>query len=410
MLKKLQYKIISIILLGFFLSDNVYSQNLVVNPSFENYSNCPNNMNELIFCDSWNNPTLAGSPDYYNICSVSNLVDVPTQNFGTFHSFQQPKTGSAYIGITTFGTTFPNVREYIQSSLMLPFVANECYFVNFYINSVDWSGLANNNIGAFFSINEIYNNNGAPSFLLNYASQIKKIKNPIMFDTSNWVNVAGVYKAIGGEQFITIGNFDEDEQTNSLIFNSSALNLTESYYFIDDVSVIAVSDLPNSMLAFAGNDTIVAPGDSIFIGQEIANLNCTWRKLDGTFLADSTSGIWVQPSEETTYVVEQNLCGTITYDTVVVSVGYVGLNPLAEALEASSVKIFPNPNNGKFYLKSLNKNDIKIFDLQGRLVKFSMLEIDSNTKEIEIDAVNGMYNVQIIYSNSIENVKIKVSK
>ena len=74
----------------------------------------------------------------------------------------------------------------------------------------------------------------------------------------------------GGENYITIGNFNNDISTDTLTNNSSGQN-EGSYYLIDDVSVISIDNIPGSMLAFAGNDaTISQEGDSVFIGQEIS--------------------------------------------------------------------------------------------------------------------------------------------
>jgi hypothetical protein len=343
----------------FFFNFNVKSQNLVPNSSFEEYILCPSLDNQEIIPGPWLGPP-TNSVEYYNSCS--DYRGVPSQD--EWH-YQSAHSGNAYVGIFTLNFFGANYREYIQVQMLEILEQDNCYFVEFFINPLNDIKFATNNTALHFSSTAISTTNTAE--VLNLEAHIQKTGNPIISDTLNWTRIAGIYLANGNEQYITIGNFKNDINTDTLVKLNYQGVYPGAYYLIDDVSVIAVSDLPNQMPAFAGNDTIVAPGDSIFIGQEISNLNCTWRTLDGTFIADSISGIYVQPSETTTYVVEQNLCGTITYDTVTIFVNPVGLSePLAEALEASGIVIYPNPNNGNFEIQNPTKQ-VLTFELKNAL-------------------------------------------
>jgi len=49
------------------------------------------------------------------------------------------------------------------------------------------------------------------------------------------VQISGTYIANGGEKYLTIGNFKDDANT---AIDSTSASLIESYFFIDDVSVI----------------------------------------------------------------------------------------------------------------------------------------------------------------------------
>ncbi len=70
--------------------------NLVPNPSFETYTNCPNNGSQINYAFPWYSPTW-GSPDYYNTCDGSAVLSfgVPLNWF----SYQYARTGSGYSGI-----------------------------------------------------------------------------------------------------------------------------------------------------------------------------------------------------------------------------------------------------------------------------------------------------------------------
>lgn len=73
----------------------------------------------------------------------------------------------------------------------------------------------------------------------------------IITDTLNWSRISGLYKAHGGEKYITIGNFTSRENTTKIYF----WRPDEIYiaYYIDDVSVSPAGfGLPD-----LGNDTVI---------------------------------------------------------------------------------------------------------------------------------------------------------
>ena len=225
-----------------------------------------------------------------------------------------------------------------------------------------------------------------------------------MSDTLNWKLIQGIYVANGGESFITIGNFNNDLTTDTITSNSTSL-YDGAYYYIDDVSVIEISNLPGGMPAFAGNDaTISQLTDSVFIGQEISNLDCNWSILGGVQIATNTSGLYVQPTSTTTYVVEQTLCGTITYDTVTVLVT-VGI----EELDHKSIfEIYPNPTTGKVFVSSqgIEEGNLKIMvmDITGKEVYNSLLFVEGGSSDFYLNVESGTYIVTI--TNIITNEKV----
>ena len=72
--------------------------------------------------------------------------------------------------------------------------------------------------------------------------QILQYGNPIINDTLNWIKVGGIFTARGGEQYITIGNFNDDNTTDTVFVDSTGWNGGIAYYYIDDVSVMLCSD------------------------------------------------------------------------------------------------------------------------------------------------------------------------
>jgi len=320
---------------------------------------------------------------------------------GAIYFFSKPSFRKRLCSYSSYGTNVQNEREYIQTTLISSLINGNCYHVSLYINEVDCSGLACNNIGIYFSTNAV--NNSGSALLLNYPAQIKKFNNPIIKDTLNWVLVSGIYTANGGEQYITIGNFDTDQTTDTITYNSFALNKSEPYYYIDDVSVIPVDSL--NMPAYAGHDASITAGDSVFIGQEITNLDCNWY-TNGQLIASGVSGLFVSPTESTTYVVEQNLCGTITYDTVLIKVNHMGITE-NDAME-NLYRIYPNPTTGNITIAPVGMEDgnisVIVTDITGKVVSNSLLSIHDGNCNFNLKVEKGAYIIKIMNAGTNESV------
>ncbi len=400
MLRKLVFKI-SIFLFGF--NFHTFSQNLITNGSFENITQCPDNSGQIEYANSWINPTQIGTPELFNSCS--SIIGVPSYCFCDY-AYQYPSSGNGYVGMWLFQNDFSNVREYIQTNLTSQLVNNECYLVNFKVNLLNGSAYAINSFGAFLSNNQIFED----SNFFNYYPQI--YSNKMIKDTLNWVDIKGIYTSNGNENYLTIGNFSNDLNFDKELVNTNTVS-SGAYYLVDDVSVIAISDLPNFMPANAGPDIELTEGDSTFIGQEISNLNCTWSILGGAEIVDSISGIYVQPTENTTYVVEQNLCGVTTYDTVTVFVHGVGLeesSPLPPS--KGGVGVSPNPNDGSFDidLSKLNSSlqNISILDASGRVVYEEKSVLSKNRLSIQAHLEKGIYFLRVATEKGIFEEKLVI--
>ena len=367
-------------------------QNLVPNPSFETFSVCPNNAGQITYATGWVNPTLKGNPDFFNSCS--SVVGVPSYCNCNL-SFQYPKSGNGYAGIWAYNSTTNDLREYIQVQLTSSLLPSKCYYVEFYLNKLNYCQYATNNVGFILSTTNI-SSASSTSYLLYYPNSIKGFQNKINEDTINWIKSSGIYNSLGGESFLTIGNLNSDIETDTLIVNNNSFG-NGAYYFIDDVSVIPIDSIIGGMPANAGVDKNIAIGDSAFIGQEISNLNCNWYQLpSNTLIATNTSGIYVKPNTTTTYVVEQNLCGTITYDTIKVYASPTALKDY-EALQ-NSVTIYPNPTTNNFTISNLTESSklkVDINDTQGKLYSTELITIANNKATIKTNLPNGVYFVSI---------------
>lgn len=205
------------------------AQNLVPNPNFETFEYCPSSISQIALAIPWVTPTEA-TPDYYHSCCDNLAADVPT-NWG---GYQQPLTGQAYAGCYFRGLN--DYREYLQVELATPMEPGICYQVGFFMNAMDqWCGA--NQAGVFISAQ-------APSLMgqtvLPFDPQITG-NGGFYTDTGAWMEISGLYPALGGERYITIGNFKNNFET---IIDPTCTNTNVNvYYYIDSVYVIEAGPL-----------------------------------------------------------------------------------------------------------------------------------------------------------------------
>jgi len=224
--------------------------NLVPNPSFEEYSDCPNNGGEWWYTPYWNNAN-GSSPDYFNVCSLPDIfppdtfprLGVPLNLFGQ----QDANSGHAYMGL--YGVQMGNSewREYVQIELTKPLHHRVRYAVSFYVSLSESSRYAVSTLGAHLSVNAISSND---LLVLDAVPQILPDPLQPITDTIDWVLITDTMVSThGGERFITIGNFFSDLESDTFFFNPEPpLGNRFAYYYIDDVSVIALDSVPNGIM------------------------------------------------------------------------------------------------------------------------------------------------------------------
>ncbi|HMG15004.1 MAG TPA: hypothetical protein VK590_06135, partial [Saprospiraceae bacterium] len=140
-------------------------QNLVPNGDFEEYYHCPSNDGQIDSAKYWINPSIIGTPDYFNPCTTGN-ANAPN----TWIGFQQARSGVAFAGIFLFILPNANYREYIEVPLDSSLIANECYHFEMYINFANIFKYNTYNIGVYFSNSIIANINN--QFPLSFIPQI----------------------------------------------------------------------------------------------------------------------------------------------------------------------------------------------------------------------------------------------
>ena len=239
---------IKLLILFVFISLSGFSQNLVLNPSFEDTLPC-NQINNppSLTCYPWFMPT-NGSTDYFTqnaTCGVDGFV--PVNMFG----YQYARTGIAYCGLGVWSRSqlIPHYREYLEGILMDTLKIGHTYCVSFYVVNANITRFFSSDIQLYFSQDSAINY--MTNYVMNFTPQITN-NNGIIYDTLNWTQISGTYVAGGGEKFITIGNFKDD---NTIILDSNTYaNDPSVYFYIDDVSVVdctvGINEIENHQLQF----------------------------------------------------------------------------------------------------------------------------------------------------------------
>lgn len=383
-------KIFVLILLSQFL--RLSAQNLVPNPSFETYASCPTGSSQFNTVIPWYGTN--NSSEYYNSCSTGPF-NTPYATTG----FQYARTGVGFAGQWFLNGIGINYREYIQVQLTSSLISGNCYLVKFHLNYPNNSvKYACNNFAAHLSISG-YTTNGSPAST--YTPQIYLVNNPFVKDTLNWTEIGGIYTSVGGEQFITIGNFKNDVNTDTLATNYGTYG--GAYYYIDDVSVEQITT-PQWQL----RDTMIIGGDSVLIGPLYSGLTCNWFNMLGTPIG-SGAGLWVKPTATTSYVLQQTFCNTTFSDTITVYVSGVGFNEY-NSLQ-SDIKIHPQPSGDWVNInfnttKQISINKYKIFNNIGHIIQEGNLEIINNKVLLNLQSLNnGIYNLVLISENNETIIK-----
>lgn len=213
--------------------------NLVPNPSFEEFHGFPigwyykgTDFDDVV--SYWTSATIA-SPDVYGP-----RVRVPSSWAEKGFGRQTPHTGQAMSGITVYGCANgkPHCREYIQIQLKEPLVVGQTYVVEFWVSHLP-NSLKINNIGASFSDKKL---TVKTEDVLKLTPQVKSSK-IIAADGGEWKLFSEKFIAQAEADWLIIGNFFQDNQTDAAPPSVNSLNF--AYYYFDDVSVKKVEPIMN---------------------------------------------------------------------------------------------------------------------------------------------------------------------
>lgn len=208
-----------------------FSQNLVPNPSFEDTVQLSNGNFDYV---NWKD--FIGTPDYFTSYAPVSRLLTPINNRGN----QVPSDGVAYFGFFVYDSDRVDAREYLQVELNDTLIPDKDYRVQFKISLADSFRIAVDykNIGVSFGYDII---NARFDHTLKPLPHIRSDSSWDANDKTSWQQFDAVYTAKGGEKTMVIGNFKDDQNTDTTQLNqggSFALFYTTAYYYVDEVSVV----------------------------------------------------------------------------------------------------------------------------------------------------------------------------
>ena len=375
--------------------------NYISNGSFEEHYNC-NFLPYIYYSKYWRGiDSISGAAGYAAPC----YTNVPDNGFG----FQYARGGNSY-GLTDFycTTCSPNLsRGYFRNRLKSTLIAGKTYCVKFWANIGNNSTYGIANMGAYFGDNSLDTITKCNIPLTYITPQVEGTT--IVTDTLNWTLITGTFVANGTEKHCVIGNFKSDAATTKTMISTTFSPNVFCTVNIDDVSCIPL-DLP----AYAGADIFGIPGNTVYIGrpQDVGiDEACTWYNLSNTTtpIANAAGFTHTIAAITQTYMVKQDICGVIKYDTVVVYASAVGIENVSSSEVEAWLRVFPNPAKDVLYIElteqastplSLTKKYksdsywIEIVNVLGQTIK--QQPIEQSNLSIDVKDFNcGVYTILI---------------
>ena len=213
------------------------NKNLIPNFSFENYKKKSGNIKSAV---PWQG---IATVDYYQ-GSLKN----DTGQFVGAH------TGDCYAGLR-FQKKY---KEFLQVKLPESLKRGEKYYFEYFVRLGFWSNALLKSFGIYFS--RFGYQNPKNTDLRNVMDTVFK-KDSLALTDLHWAKISGIYRADGGERYITIGNFSVNVKKDLRRINIFRRGFKEAYYFVDDISLKWIKpkdDIPVEWVGSFFNDTTKA--------------------------------------------------------------------------------------------------------------------------------------------------------
>jgi hypothetical protein len=244
-----------LIIASILICSAAFGQNLVPNGTFDHQDSClPGSLVSGYMVEPW---IEWSSPDFFHPCNEESY-SVPSNFFG----FEEPLAGRGYVGIAGYVSTVL-FREFVSVKLTDSLTQNIDYHASFHVSMSDSMWYATRNVGVLFTENEPPVD--LPS-LLSLTPQVRYAGGTFLAEKDGWTKIEGSFTAQGGERYLTIGNFDTDEETDTFFVQGGGVPPSHSeifwsgaYYYIDAVSVI-----PDSVYLSIGKNEATEPFFNLF--------------------------------------------------------------------------------------------------------------------------------------------------
>lgn len=279
---------------------NTFSQNLVPNPSFENYKTLPCSWltSSTAFTSSvedWFVPT-QGTADILSSL-VNNTCALSTKSTFSLNNGQQdPRTGDVMAGIISHGET--NYREYLEVKLKSPLVVGKEYYAEMYVMTSDSSAYSSSHLAMHFSDGIV------SQATIKNLTVTPQIVDPSIVDKNLWHKVSGSFVATSPAAYLTVGNFNDYWSTNGNLYPSTRL-IKYAYIYVDD---ILVEEQPCMKIS---SDTMICNGTSLQLEADSKFFTGWADSTDPTNIISTNLTYVVKPDSTTTYLAYSS-CDTLS--------------------------------------------------------------------------------------------------
>lgn len=275
------------------ISGEVYSQNLVINPGFEESDTIAikKTFENLLCLTGWNFKVFDTRSEYLGTQTpYGNFRYAAKVNIGL-----NPKSGYMMVEINTLNFTIernkrPKSQTFIAGKLKKPLIKDKSYYFEMWY-SLNWFGNhASNNIGVWFSDSITFKNADRASIKPDLNSDCILYTNP-----AQWKKLSAIFVAKTNANMFVIGNFSNDENTwkirienpvqyyNKEEWDKLRGTTTISSYFIDDI-IVRQEDTKPMIISFGCDDKF----DKIEAGQLLQLDNIYFETNKARLLSQST--------------------------------------------------------------------------------------------------------------------------
>lgn len=209
-----------------------FGQNLVPNPSFEEYTECPSSPLELNILGAYPWTSFRGTPDFFHPCDETGVMSSP---MSSIYGYGVPYHGEGKAGFIAAGWFFN--REILAVPLTTPLVVGESYYISVqFLRTFGGNGHANcdcatNNMGVRFLNTEYSAFDQMP--IDNFAHLAYE---EVLVDSTNWTELSGWFEADSAYTYLAIGVFFDNDHIIVENYNNHQGNY-KTYYFVDAVCV-----------------------------------------------------------------------------------------------------------------------------------------------------------------------------
>ncbi len=235
-------------------------QNLVMNPGFEEFQECPTysaflNSSEV---PGWSGPS---TELYTQRMDCTNSYYDLTENYAGTQAIASPESGDSYAGVR-ISSASGGYRERIYGTLIEPVIPGIRYEFSYRVSLAESSNAASSGLGLGFTDALIT----TPTFLNGPLPPLsaRSSQNSFITDMNGWTTVSGSVIATQTANHIVLGGM-----TDAALWTPLSASLSNnSYYFVDDVSLTCEPEYSFSVTARPACDQLpsvtVVSGNAAF--------------------------------------------------------------------------------------------------------------------------------------------------